>query len=234
MIVQLPAWFALGFLTLVAVMYTAFVMALQYGNQEAKKTNDGPSLLPFQARLSSLMLLFCVSGLALSGWLGDGREPTWRLWLPAGCAAIWLMSLVVRKDLYRLAEWIPLTWILAIHSFRSLSEFYLHLLSGYHIVPETLTWSGQNGDIMIGVTGPILAGVYYVFGYRARWSLLGWHLASGASLINASRLFWITVGPGEINRAATLFPYIWLPTFLWPLAMILTIVGARKVWLRES
>jgi hypothetical protein len=130
---------------------------------------------------------------------------------------------------------LPPAWPVAMQSFRIVMEIILWALAVQGRIPYLITFEGRNVDILIGLTaGPV---AWYCFVRRA-WPArvaLVWNVAGLAILANVVfhayfsaptrlRLF--------VTEPATTFiaflPYVWLPTFLVPLAVWLHTASLMK------
>lgn len=98
-----------------------------------------------------------------------------------------------------------------------------------------LTWNGANFDILIGATAPIVAWAYSsgrIDGRAVRlWSWIGIVMLANvmlrAALTAPGRLHLIDA---EVpNRALGAFPFVYLPGFLAPLALVLHVLLLRSV-----
>jgi hypothetical protein len=135
----------------------------------------------------------------------------------------------------RLVEGAPLAAIAALQVFRAPVEVALHALYTRGAVPVQMTWSGRNVDIAVGLTAPFVA---YAF-HRAwigRRALALWHLTAFAALVNIVATAALSF-PGPMRHfhdgvsAAIMAtaPFIWLPTFLVPVAAVSHIVSLRRL-----
>jgi hypothetical protein len=108
-----------------------------------------------------------LAGLLLGLWLGaqsalvvSGRLPSLPLsGLPfffGPILVIWI-ALALSPVGRRLATTIPLAALVGFHVFRLPLELVLHSWAGQGTIPETMTWSGQNWDIVSGIAALICA-----------------------------------------------------------------------------
>lgn len=136
---------------------------------------------------------------------------------------------------------IPQTWLIYVQAFRIVMEIILWLLAKRHIIPEIMTWDGHNFDILIGITAPAVA---YLFFTANKWSpkiALVWNWLGILFLLNvfAHGLFsaptpfqvFVTNPP---NTFVGYFPYTWLPAFVVPCAIMFHILSIRKIRLESK
>jgi hypothetical protein len=120
-------------------------------------------------------------------------------------------------------------------------ELVLYWLFLYQLMPELMTFQGRNFDIFSGITAPI---VYYMAFVRNKWRpelLLVWNVITLGIL-----LFTITNGilsaPSPFqqfafdqpNVAVLLFPFIWLPAVVVPIAYYAHLISIRQLWKEAS
>lgn len=119
--------------------------------------------------------------------------------------------------------------------FRVPVEWVLFALHRDGVVPVQMSFEGWNFDVLTGLSAPLVAGLA-VRGRIGRRGLLAWNWAGLALLANIVtiavlstptplRVFW--------NEPANTFvagwPWIWLPGFLVPAALLGHLVALRKL-----
>jgi len=140
----------------------------------------------------------------------------------------------------RIALAFPLWIILGTECFRVGVELFLHQLWIEGIVPKMLTFEGANVDIYIGVSAPVIA---WLSG-RGRLGLklaLTWNLLGLLALTNVViRAVLTAPGPFNLihaevpNRMFGTFPFLLIPGFFVPLAVVLHVLAIRAVSSRLS
>jgi hypothetical protein len=131
---------------------------------------------------------------------------------------------------------IPQTWLINIQSFRVLIELILWRLVTTNIAPDIMSWHGRNFDIITGITAPIIA--YYCFTkpqWHPRIALL-WN-SLGIILLGNVFIHGLLSAPTPFQQILTepantfigYFPYIWLPTFVVPSALLFHIFSIKKL-----
>jgi len=84
----------------------------------------------------------------------------------------------------RLADAVPLTALVAFQAFRLPLELVLHSWAGQGTIPATMTWTGQNWDIVAGTVALLAA----PFVARRRGVAWGANLVGLALLLNVGRV----------------------------------------------
>jgi hypothetical protein len=134
--------------------------------------------------LSIFMVLYglTISGIVLSGIFEKAFVPFGLLFLAVTIAIA--ISIGFSRLGIRIAAGIPLAWLVGFQSFRLPLEVVLHdwYLSG--TIPESMTWSGSNWDIVSGIVA--LA----VCPFVSRWRTLAWtaNVVGIVLLVNVARV----------------------------------------------
>jgi hypothetical protein len=135
----------------------------------------------------------------------------------------------------RLALTFPLWIILGAQSFRIGVELFLHQLWIDGLVPKMLTFAGANVDIYIGASAALIAWL----STRGRWGMrvaLAWNVLGLLALANVViRAMVTTPGPFNLihtevpNRMMGTFPFLFIPGFFVPLAVVLHLLAIRAL-----
>lgn len=136
----------------------------------------------------------------------------------------------------RLLAGVPLAAIAGLQVFRVPVELGLHALYVRGLMPVQMTYSGRNVDLAVGLTAPLVALAFHR-GALGRRGLALWHVASLAALLNVVVTAVLSFpGPlrvfrdGVANAIVADAPFVWLPTFLVPVAAASHIVSLRALW----
>lgn len=189
------------------------------------------ALTSLQKTLRPLLLGLAAVHLALAWWLStsgalmnfDALPP--RLLLFAMGTMLTGSLVVSRLPPMRAAlEAMPGWWPIALQTFRLPLELVLFAMFAEGLVPRQMTFEGQNLDVLVGLTAPVMA--WLVATQRApRALLVGWNLFGVAMLLNVLRIA-ITSFPGPLHldwpgaplTAVATWPYVLIPAFCVPLA----------------
>jgi len=135
----------------------------------------------------------------------------------------------------RVALAFPLWLLLGAESFRIGVELFLHRLWIDGLVPKMLTFGGANVDIYIGASAALVA---WLSTY-GRWGMrlaLGWNVLGLLALLNVViRAVLTSPGPLHLirtevpNRMIGTFPFVLIPGFFVPLAVVLHLVALRAI-----
>jgi hypothetical protein len=129
----------------------------------------------------------------------------------------------------------PLWIILGTQSFRIVVELFLHQLWIEGLIPRMLTFAGANADIYIGASAPLIAWLSTRGRLGMRITLL-WNVLGLLALANVvTRAVLTTSGPLNLihtevpNLLFGKFPYMFIPGFFVPLAIVLHVLAIRAI-----
>ncbi len=112
-----------------------------------------------------------------------------------------------------------------LHSVRLPVELTLHYLFTWQLVPELMTYTGRNFDIIVGITAPIIGYFYYKqqlsINILLAWNIVGFLLVSFI-LINGVLSAELPIQQfafDQPNVALKYFPFVLLPALIVPLAI---------------
>jgi hypothetical protein len=220
----MTAAFFLGFLGMMAVIVVAIVARYLH-------------LRTALGVLAGLSVWFIYTGLL--GYFGVVKNTAMR---PPGITFIvvpvifFLILFIARFSVDAgIALSFPLWILLAIQCFRIGVELFLHQLWIDGLVPKMLTFEGANVDIYIGASAPLIAWL----STRGRLGLklaIGWNVLGLLALTNVvTRAVLTSPGPFNLihaevpNRMFGTFPFMFIPGFFVPLAVLLHALAIRAI-----
>jgi len=175
------------------------------------------------------------------GYFGVIRNVTMRppgaafLFIPVLVFLVFFILRVCSPAGGRLALAFPLWLLIGAQAFRVIVEIFLHELWHAGLVPRMLTYAGANIDIYVGASAPLVAWL----STRARaggsivriWNIFGL-LALANVVIRA-----VLTAPGPLNLVHAeisnlmigTFPFMYIPGFFVPLAVMLHVMALRAV-----
>jgi hypothetical protein len=167
---------------------------------------------------------------ALRVW--DRRPPPFALLI----AGIVIVSCVVAFGRVGrlLAMYTPLWALVAVQSFRLPLELAMHAMYKRGIMPEQMTYTGRNFDIVTGATAIVVA-LLVAKGYAGRGLVAAWNLLGFALLINVLVVAILATpvfsyfGPDHLNTFVTYVPFVWLPAIMVTAALSGHLVIARAL-----
>jgi hypothetical protein len=184
--------------------------------------------------LAGLSVWFLYMG--LMGYFGVARNAAMR---PPGAAFI-LVPVVVFIVIFvfkarSLAIPFPVWLLVGGQSFRIGVELFLHRLWIAGMIPKMLTFAGANVDIFIGLSAPGAAWLA-TRGRTGMKAALAWNLLGLLSLANVV-IRAVLTAPGPLNLIHAenpnlmigTFPYLFIPGFFVPLAVVLHVLAMRAI-----
>ena len=170
---------------------------------------------------------------ALSGWLAhfDQRPPPIVIWF----ASMLVMTLALAWSPFgrRFADKLPFVALIGFQAFRLPLELVMHRAAVAGIMPNVMTFTGYNFDIVTGATAVPLA----LLAWRRplpRWLLLVWNATGQILLIVVAAVAFAAspvfraFGDDQLNVWVTQFPYVWIAVMV-AAALFGHIVTVRKL-----
>jgi hypothetical protein len=119
----------------------------------------------------------------------------------------------------RLATQIPLWGLVGVQGFRLPLELAMHRLSTRGIMPQQMSYSGLNFDILTGI-GALLVAPLLLMGVAGRRTVMVWNIAGSLLLINVVTVAILSTpriryfGPDRLSSFVTYAPFVWLPAVM--------------------
>jgi len=187
--------------------------------------------------LAGLSVWFIYAGLL--GYFGVLQNTAMRppgIVFLVGPVFVFILLFIVRSYAdARVALAFPLWIILGTQCFRVGVELFLHQLWIDGLVPKMLTFEGANVDIYVGASAPLVAWL----STRGRLGMrlaLAWNVLGLLALTNVvSRAVLTAPGPFNLIHAEVLnlmmgtFPFLFIPGFFVPLAVVLHVLAIRAI-----
>ncbi len=194
----------------------------------------------FRNRFYILLIVWIllISALALTGFLGDFEAFPPRFVLVLFPPMIGLLIFTIRsKQLKAVLKAIPVHWLLYLQSFRVVVELMLWYQYELGITPIQMTFEGRNFDILVGITGPIIAYLYQKKGASMRKWVIAWNFF-GLALLGNILVIAILSFPTPLryfmnepsNYLVTQFPFVWLPGILVSIAYSMHYFSLKQNW----
>lgn len=193
----------------------------------------------FPSRLLVFVLPFWIvltGSLAVSGFYDKpGQFPPVLFVFGVAPAVLFVLANLIffRRSLI---DKLPLRLLTLIHIIRIPVELTLYWLWLGGVVPQVMTFSGRNYDILSGILAFAVFLLGFTDGRANKWLLTAFNLVGLALLVNIVVLAMLSLetpiqrfGFDEPNRAVLYFPYIWLPTIIVPIVLFSHLAALYKL-----
>jgi hypothetical protein len=119
----------------------------------------------------------------------------------------------------RLAQFVPLWILVAVQGFRLPLEIAMHRMFERGVMPEPMTYTGRNFDIVTGATA-IIVGLLVWIGYGGRRLVTAWNVMGLVLLMNVVAVALLATprfryfGDDALNTWVADPPFVWLPAVM--------------------
>ncbi len=232
--INVPASISAAFVALVAALYAMLLLGFGYGLRAAGVDPRARRRWTWTAAIGLWLAL--TAALALSGALANFASRPPRVFLVILPAFLGTLLLGLSPWVGRAAAALPGAWLVAAQAFRVPVEAILWLLVARHALPEIMTFTGRNWDVLTGLSAPLVAWLCFGRERPARGAVLVWNLIGLAlvtkvvthGILSAPTPFRVFVtDPPNVIIAG--FPFVWLPCFVVPVAYFLHVVSLRQL-----
>jgi hypothetical protein len=130
----------------------------------------------------------------------------------------------------RLARALPLAVLVAFQAFRFPLELLMHRAATEGVMPEQMSYSGRNFDILTGLSAIVVAIALYRGAHprlAAWWNIAGALLLANILIVAvASTPIFAAFGQDRLNTWVAYPPFVWLPTVM----VVAALSGHLVIW----
>ena len=203
--------------------------------------------IPRKTAKTVMIILFIW--IALQGWLGfrgGYRDyvftPPKIFILGVAPAFLFILCLLLVSKGRTFLKQLDLKALTVLHLIRIPVELGLFFLCAHKVLPTEMTFTGQNFDILSGLTAPLIVWLVFVKKRKnAKAVLIIWNFICLALLANIvyTAIFstpypFQKFGMEQPNIAVFYFPYVWLPTVIVPLVVLAHISTFLKLFSKNN
>lgn len=191
--------------------------------------------------LLGFVLLFWAAlaiTLAVDGFFVNDPSPEFQfptivlIFIPVILGAIVLIS---SKPFKLILDAVPLQWIIGIQSIRTAGIVFL-ILYFQHLLPGQFALPAGLGDMLVGITAPFVAYLYYAKKKNAKKIAILWNITGTLDLILALAFGFLT-SPSPVqlfaldnpNRFIGMYPLVLVPAFAVPLFILYHFYTFRRL-----
>ena len=223
-----PFPISVAFILLVAVLYVGLLSWLR-----------GPAGVAPQRVTAVRVVVFAwlvlVAVLAMAGLLENFQAIPPRVALVAAPAALAGLVLALHPATGPVLDRVSGLWLVGFQIFRVPMELILWQLALAKVIPVSMTFEGRNFDILVGLTAPLVAWLGFAKQWVSPGPVIFWNVFGLVLLGNI-----VTVGilstpapfrrffDGPPNEMVAYFPFVWLVSFVVPLAFTGHLASIRQ------
>ncbi len=195
--------------------------------------------------LAGIILLIWFSLIAILGSLSFfAKNPLFAPWIVFGFLILFelLRRVYHSKKVQAFASLIPMHWLIGIQFYRIVGVGFLILYS-QGVLPGAFAFPAGIGDIIVGVSAPFVAILYYLKKPYAKNLAIVWNIVGILDLIIALSVGFLGfprpvqfVPLQPTTEPLSLFPLVIIPLFAVPLALLMHFLGLKvlKISKREE
>lgn len=143
--------------------------------------------------------------------------------------------LAFSQSFKRLIDALPLPLLMGIQLYRALGFLFITAYT-MHLLPAEFAIPAGVGDVLVGVTAPLVAYAYATGKKYAKPMAVAWNILGIADLALAMTLGFLT-SPGPLqllaheapNTLVSAYPLVMVPAFAVPLSILLHIFALRRI-----
>jgi hypothetical protein len=167
----------IAFVALISLVVASIIIGT---DQAAKRLNEATNRVTKLTAIVVTVIFALTTALVLSGWMQVQPFPRVMFFF----LAINISAVVGALSPWgkRIALGLPLSALIAFQSFRLPLELILHDWAAQRVIPSTMTWTGQNFDIVTGVLATI--GIFF----RTKWYAWFFNIVGTLLLLNVMRV----------------------------------------------
>lgn len=241
-----PTIYLLGQLIIVFLTFgliSTFIYGLRYALGLLRVRAEGRRRLVFFVVAGLGLWLTILAVLAWTGFFRNFAARPPRLLLVVLPPLLAILVLLFSRKVRLLLLAIPPSWLLYAQSFRILMELFLWLGYRGDYVPVLMTFEGLNYDIIVGLTAPMAGLVFFGRNRYHRLQAVLWNVFGVALLLNIIAVSLMCLPEESVlhvfdvqppNRFVADFPFIWIPGFIVPCALLLHLFSLKQMMMTNG
>lgn len=197
--------------------------------------NNFKNRLSFSLTTGIVLLIWftIVASLGRTGFFA--KNPLVAPWLAIGFLILFefLRRVYNSKKVLSIVSLMPMHWLIGIQFYRIVGVVFLVLYS-QGVLPAAFAFSAGIGDIIVGISAPVVALLYYLKKPYAKKLAIAWNIVGILDLIVAlsvgflgfsKPVQFIPLTPS--TEPISLFPLVMVPLFVVPLALLMHFLGLK-------
>jgi len=227
---------AAGFLILTLVFAFLLISLLQKGIDQTSWSGERKQKVKSRMIFFLILWFVFISVLSIAGISGNFNLFPFNVMPVFAIPLITILILTFSPSTGDVLQSIPMKDFIQLQVFRLFVEILLWMTFIQNLLPVQMTFEGRNWDVLTGISAPIIAHLFI----SNRRVLIAWNIICLGLLINVVSIAILSMPtPLRVfdnepaNTIVTVFPFIFLPGFLVPLAYGLHFLSLRKLLSRE-
>jgi len=205
----------------------SFVTVWQFYNA----ANKSKAVIIF---LSALLVLQAIIG--LTGFYQSSQSFPPRFVLLIAPGIIFTLILFLTKAGRAFVDTLNMRKLTLLHTVRIPVEITLYFVCAAKLIPELMTFEGNNYDIISGLTAPAIYYLVFMSKKLSNTALLVWNFVCLGLLLNvvviailSAQSSFQTLAFDQPNIAVTYFPFVWLPSVVVPIVLVSHLTAIRQL-----
>ena len=183
-----------------------------------------------------IIWMIVVGILGISGFYQKTGTLPPRFTLLLGPAIVFVLLLFTNKKSRAFIDGLDLKWLTLLHIVRIPVEIVLYYVFLADLIPDLMTFEGNNYDILSGISTPIIYYLVFIKKKLGHNGLLIWNAICLVLLINILTIAALSAQTPfqkmafeQPNIGVTYFPFVWLPTVIVPLVLFSHLASIRQI-----
>ena len=189
--------------------------------------------------LSIWLMLQTIIGLTGFYQAPQGFPPRFVLLIGPGLLFTALLFLTQRGRHF--VDSLDIRRLTLLHAIRIPVEITLYFVFVAELIPEVMTFEGNNYDIISGLTAPVIYYLVFVARKLGNKALLVWNVICLGLLINilviailSAQTPFQQLAFDQPNIGVTIFPFVWLPSVIVPIVIISHLATIRQLMMNRK
>ncbi|MGB0429716.1 MAG: hypothetical protein ACPGLV_04520 [Bacteroidia bacterium] len=225
---EVPIYLKLLFYLLVGAGFTFLMSLFKKGVIAGNVNREKGAALQGKVMLILIVWLMLLAILSFLGFFQNFDAMPPRPFFVVIISLIGIVLLVRNKTYREIIKAVPPQFIITFQAFRIPLELWLWLLFVNEIIPVQMTFEGYNFDVVPAILAPMVGYLVFVKKAVPVWLAKAWNYFGIITVLTIVTIAALSM-PSPIrefmnepaNTIIAFFPYIWLPGFLVPLALLL-------------
>lgn len=228
----LPFYIPLLFIFTTLVTFLFFIAAV-------KKNNSNKRVAMVSLIIILWLLLHAILGLSRFYTVTNTMPP--RFALMVAPAFLYILILFITQSGRKFIDSLSMKILTQLHVVRVFVEVILWWLFLYKYIPRLMTFEGRNFDIIAGITAPLITYFGFIKRRLSNTFMVIWNVICLLLLINivvnavlSAPFPFQQFALDQPNVAVLYFPFVWLPSFIVPVALFSHLVLIRKLLKKQT